>query len=208
MIYKILLICHIFSVIIAGEFSLPLGWKELHNENDWEVVKENSKARVLKKTISVTSFPAYRVESKTTVSPSALINTVWQIDRATLVFENSFLTHSGIYETHDENHQSVYQIIDIPFLSPRLYQFDFFRNNNNINWVQINHKHIDLDDDIIIPSLNFGSWEFLSNGTENTIIYRVCTNPEGNIPNWMVEQANRKYLPQMLHDLEKWAQED
>lgn len=51
MIYKILLICHIFSVIIAGEFSLPLGWKELHNENDWEVVKENSKARVLKKTV-------------------------------------------------------------------------------------------------------------------------------------------------------------
>ena len=167
----------IISNIIARDFIPPKGWDELHNDNNWEVVKENNQIRVCKKVISVTTFLAFRIEYTTDVSPFKLIQTIWDIDDAYKVFGNSFITHSGIYETHDSNYQSVYQIIDVPFLTPRLYQFDFFQNNNQINWVKINHSHPDLKDEFIIPKLNaeyeatilFGPGEQLVTSINNDI---------------------------------------
>ena len=60
-------------------------------------------------------------------------------------------------------------------------------------------------DGLLIPPVNFGSWEIQSIGDRSKIIYRVCTDPGGNIPLWIVEKANQKYLPMMLLDLEAYA---
>ena len=37
------------------------------------------------------------------------------------------------------------------------------------------------------------------------LIYKLCTDPGGDIPLWIIELANKKYLPQMLIDLETFA---
>ena len=55
--------------------------------------------------------------------------------------------------------------------------------------------------------MNFGSWEIQSLGNQSKIIYRVCTDPGGDIPLWIVEQANQRYLPLMLLDIETYSKE-
>ena len=61
---------------------------------------------------------------------------------------------------------------------------------------------------ILLPPVNFGSWQVEKYGNKSKIIHRLCTNPGGDIPLWIVELANKKYLPQMLLDLETYASEN
>ena len=42
-------------------------------------------------------------------------------------------------------------------------------------------------------------------GGKSILTYRICTDPGGDIPHWIVSQANQRYLPQMLEDIEAFA---
>ena len=86
-----------------------------------------------------------------------------------------------------------------------LESLSIFRQINSISWSLINHDYSISIDDLILPTINFGSWEIQTNLNEHLIIYRVCTNPGGDIPIWIVVQANQRYLPQLLLDLVYWV---
>jgi len=60
---------------------------------------------------------------------------------------------------------------------------------------------------LLLPPVNFGSWEVEQAGNQSKLTYRVCTDPGGNVPLWIVEQANQRYLPQMMLDIESFARE-
>ena len=96
--------------------------------------------------------------------------------------------------------------MDIPFLAPRLYQFDHIRHLSRIEWIstQFNQPE-DFPEQLIIPPVNFGSWEVLESDGENKLIYRVCTNPGGVVPSWIVRKTSRNYIPDMLLELEEAA---
>ena len=57
----------------------------------------------------------------------------------------------------------------------------------------------------LLPPVNFGSWEITHEGEKSILTYRICTDPGGDIPHWIVAQANQRYLPQMLEDIEAFA---
>ena len=40
---------------------------------------------------------------------------------------------------------------------------------------------------------------------ETKLIYRVCTNPGGIVPSWIVRKTSRNYIPDMLLELEEAA---
>jgi len=42
-------------------------------------------------------------------------------------------------------------------------------------------------------------------GNKTKLTYRVCTDPGGDVPHWIVNQANQRYLPLMLEDIESFA---
>ena len=48
-------------------------------------------------------------------------------------------------------------------------------------------------------------WRVEKYGDRSKLIYRLCTDPGGGIPLWIVKMANQRVLPQMLLDLETYA---
>ncbi len=80
---------------------------------------------------------------------------------------------------------------------------------NSIHWVQTDTLNKSFNqDDILLPPVNFGSWQVEKYGDKSKLIYRLCTDPGGGVPLWIVKLANQRYLPQMLLDLETYASRD
>ena len=97
-------------------------------------------------------------------------------------------------------------MIDIPFLAPRLYQFNHLRTTARVDWIKSQFSiQVDLPNNIVISPVNFGSWEVVESEEKNTLIYRVCTDPGGIVPSWIVKNASRNYIPDMLMELEQAA---
>ena len=87
---------------------------------------------------------------------------------------------------------------------PRLYQFQHVRKRNRIDWYNIVFNQ-SIEDNVITASTNVGSWRISKKGEKNILTYIVLTDPGGIVPAWIVEQAQMKYLPQMLIEAEDSA---
>ena len=117
------------------------------------------------------------------------------------LFIRGCVYYRGIYPIYTPS-----RFFDVPFLSPRLYQFNSIRLGNSIHWVRTDTVNAKLNTDIkLFPPVNFGSWEITLEGEKSILTYRICTDPGGDIPHWIVSQANQRYLPQMLEDIEAFA---
>ncbi len=191
---------------MASDITYPAGWKELQEDSNWELVSENDQVMMYQKAISVSPIPAFKAVLHTTAKPNSLIQTAWLVEKSPEIFTDAFIKDAGIYLHHSPHFYTAFQIIDIPVLAPRLYQFTSLLTGNTIHWVSADTLASASDqDDFIIPKVNFGSWEVIKGDEENMIVYRVCTDPGGSVPAWIVNKINRKYLPKMMMDLEKYA---
>ena len=185
----------------------PQGWEELQSDSGWEVVSENEKVKIYAKALSVSPLNAFKAELKTRVDCSKLVETAWLVEKSTTIFPDAFITEAGVFRHISDTRYLAYQIIDIPILDPRLYRFSSHLQDSTIHWVATDFEFVEKEKkEMIIPNVNFGSWDIVSGGEENTVIYRVCTDPSGYVPSWIVEKANQRYLPQMMLDLESFAE--
>tara|TARA_B100000029_G_scaffold269151_1_gene264503 strand:- start:156 stop:767 length:612 start_codon:yes stop_codon:yes gene_type:complete len=180
-------------------------WNQLHNDDNWILVNKTERTWLYTKKLSISPLPAYKIELISIVDKAQLIDAAWQIENSVDIFPNSFIIEAGIYKSL-ENSYTAYQIIDIPALSPRLYQFNSKKYNDRIHWAGSDTIKSNLHlDDYVLPPINFGSWTVKSTDSNTILTYRLCTNPGGIIPLWIVDKANQKYLPQLLIDLEKYT---
>ncbi len=194
-----LMICFTFGL----EHQYPEGWGELQSELDWKLIKSTELINIYSKKISVSPIPAYKAELISNVSKNSLINSAWNVENAMEVFPNAYMIDVGIYNWNGDSGYTAFQVFDIPFLSPRLYQFNSIFMGDSIHWAKTDT--IENTNDMLVPPINFGSWKVENFNNRSKIIYRLCTNPGGKIPIWIVKQANQRYLPQMLLDLESHA---
>ena len=67
------------------------------------------------------------------------------------------------------------------------------------------HRGYAIEDNVITAFTNVGSWRISKKGEKNILTYIVLTDPGGIVPVWIVEQAQMKYLPQMLIEAEDSA---
>ena len=134
------------------------------------------------------------------------MNVAWAVDQYPETLSSAYIVKAGFNHRNSAQYQQGWQIMDIPFLAPRLYQFDHIRHLSRIEWIstQFNQPE-DFPEQLIIPPVNFGSWEVLESDGENKLIYRVCTNPGGSVPSWIVRKTSRNYIPDMLLELEEAA---
>ncbi|MBC8175270.1 MAG: hypothetical protein H8E82_06425 [Candidatus Marinimicrobia bacterium] len=184
----------------------PTDWDDLHHNSGWTIVTQKERLCVYKKKLKVSPVPAIKVELNTRANPSDLMEIIWAVDKYPVNLPSAHSTDAGFIERFDSNHQLAWQVIDIPFLSPRMYQFNHQRNLNKIDWVKSTNKHIIQNyKDLIVPAVNFGSWEVKTSEEETTLIYRACTDPAGSVPSWLVDRVSMWYIPQMLLDLENTA---
>lgn len=208
LIKSILLIC-ISVCCLTGEEGLkyPHGWAELQSDAGWEVVSENEKVKVYAKTLSVSPLNAFKAELKTRVDRDKLVETAWLVEESTTIFPDAFISEAGVFQHISATRYFAYQVIDIPILDPRLYRFNSHLQDSTIHWVAADFEFVEEEKkEMVIPNVNFGSWDIVSGGEQNTVIYRVCTDPGGYVPSWIVEKANQRYLPQMMLDLESFAE--
>ena len=206
-IYQGILFCFICSYFIyANEHQYPIGWDELQNDAGWTLIKETDRVKIFSKEISVSPIPAYKAEIISSVNAEAIMHTVWDVEKSTEVFPNAYIIDAGIYKKNNENKYTAFQLFEVPFISPRLYQFNSIRLQNSIHWVRTDTLGAEYNpENVLLPPVNFGSWEVEKHGDNTKLIYKVCTDPGGKIPKWIVKMANQKVLPQMLIDLEQYA---
>ena len=170
------------------------------------MIKETDRVMIFSKQLNDSSLPSYRAEIISDVEMNLLADAAWLIEKSTEVFPNAYIIDAGVYQWRSDTSYTAFQIFDIPFLSPRLYQFDSIRHRNSIHWVRTDTVSVGLNpENLLLPPVNFGSWKVEQVGNKSRLSYRVCTDPGGDIPLWIVEQANQRYLPQMLLDLERYA---
>ena len=187
----------------------PPAWDELQNDEGWELIKETDRVKVFSKDISSSPLPALRTEMISTLDMETLLKTAWEVEKSTEVFPNAYIVEAGIYKWNGERGYTAFQLYDIPFMSPRLYQFNSILLANSVHWNRTETlDRIFNPDGILLPPVNFGSWQVEKYGDKSKIIHRLCTDPGGDVPLWIVELANKKYLPQMLLDLETYASEN
>ena len=201
-IYIISLLC----MLSGYDHQYPHAWKELQSDDGWEMIKETDRVKVYRKIISASSLPAHRAEIISSLNMETLINTAWQVEKSTKVFPNAYIVEAGIYKWNGEGSYTAFQIFDIPFMNPRLYQFNSIRSENSVHWSRANTLDNSLNPEgILLPPVNFGSWQVEKYGDESKLIYRICTDPGGYVPLWIIKMANQRVLPQMLLDLENYA---
>ena len=195
-----------FGSLFSQDFQYPPEWHELFSDSGWTLITKKERIRVFEKPILVSPVPAFRVELVTPVSTEALLNVAWAVDQYPETLSSAYIVKAGFNHRNSAQHQQGWQIMDIPFLAPRLYQFDHIRHLSRIEWIstQFNQPE-DFPEQLIIPPVNFGSWEVLESDGETKLIYRVCTNPGGIVPSWIVRKTSRNYIPDMLLELEEAA---
>ena len=207
--YLLFLLFFSFSIIFlfANDYQYPQSWDELQNNDGWKLIKETERVKIYSKKLEVSPLPAYRAEIFSDVRVDRLVDAAWLVEKSPEVFPNAYITDAGIYHRRGDTSYTAYQIFDIPFLSSRLYQFNSIRLGNSIHWVRADALGADYNPDkLLLPPVNFGSWEVAKKGNQSKLTYRLCTDPGGNIPLWVVKQANQYNLPQLLIDLEAYAQ--
>ena len=191
------------QLIHAGAHQYPKGWDELQNNQNWKLIKETNRIKIFSKKISVSPLPAYRAELISTLDNESLIRTAWNVEYSQKIFPNAYIIDAGIYNHNGNNGYTAFQVFDIPMLAPRLYQFNSIRLNDSVHWSKTDT--VDNPQKMLLPPVNFGSWQVEKIDDKSKLIYRLCTNPGGYVPLWIVRQANQYYLPQMLIDFESYA---
>ena len=193
-------------ILLCQEMQYPSEWQELFSDSGWTLVKKKERIKVYEKSILASSVPALRVELITHLSAEALLNVAWAVDKYSSTLPSAYTTKSGYGRILNKIQQQGWQIIDIPFLAPRLYQSNHLRTTSRVDWIKSQFSiQVDLPNNIVIPPVNFGSWEVVESEEKNTLIYRVCTDPGGIVPSWIVKNASRNYIPDMLMELEQAA---
>lgn len=195
-----------FGFLFSQDFQYPPEWNELFSDSGWTLITKKERIRVFEKPILASPIPAFRIELVTPASTEALLNVAWAVDQYPETLSSAYIVKAGFNHRNSAQHQQGWQIMDIPFLAPRLYQFDHIRHLSRIEWIstQFNQQE-DFPEQLIIPPVNFGSWEVLEFDGETKLIYRVCTNPGGSVPSWIVRKTSRNYIPDMLLELEEAA---
>ena len=195
-----------FSFLLSSPHPYPPNWDDLQNNVGWKLVKETDRVNVYTKQLPDSPIPALRAEIISDVKMELLADAAWLVEKSTDVFPNAFIIDAGVYHRRSDSSYSAFQILDVPFLSPRLYQFNSIRLGNSIHWVRKDTVNTELNPDgLLLPPVNFGSWVVTQEGAKSKLTYRVCTDPGGDVPHWIVNQANQRYLPQMLEDIVHFA---
>ena len=208
-IFQIFLLFFSFSISIlfAYDHQYPESWDELQSNDGWVMIKETDRVKIFSKQLDVSPLPASRAEMISNVKMDRLVDAAWLIEKSMEVFPNAYITNTGIYHQRGDTSYTAYQVIDIPFMAPRLYQFNSIRHGNKIHWVKADTVGNDYNpDELLLPPVNFGSWEIEKFGNQSKLTYRLCTDMGGNVPLWIVNQANKYNLPQLLIDLETYTQ--
>ena len=195
--------------LTGNDHQYPNAWDELQSNEGWELIKESERIKVFSTEISASTLPAYRAEMISSLNMETLIRTAWQVEKSTEVFPNAYIVEAGIYKRDGKTGYTAFQLFDIPFMTPRLYQFNSILLDNSVHWARTDNLDESFNpDEILLPPVNFGSWQVEKYGQESKLTYRLCTDPGGSVPLWIVKLANQKYLPQMLLDLEIYASKD
>ena len=197
-----------FFILFANDHPYPQSWNDLQNNEGWELIKETDRVKIFGKQLEDSPLPSYKAEIISDVEMYLLADAAWLVENSTEIFPNAFIIDAGVYHRRSDTSYTAFQVFDIPFLSPRLYQFDSIRHGNSIHWVRTDTVSAGHNPgNLLLPPVNFGSWEVEQAGNQSKLTYRLCTDPGGNVPLWIVEQANQRYLPQMMLDIESFARE-
>lgn len=113
---------------------------------------------------------------------------------------------------NDHKKIRVYQELDLPWpISNRYYTIELTRDTTQANlghysitWT-LAHEEIPKETGVQLK-VNNGYWQFCTVGENMTFLeYYIHTDPGGMLPQWAVNQANNKAVPDVIHALQHRA---
>ena len=171
------------STLFANDHQYPESWFELQSNDGWEMIWETDRVKIFSKQLDVSSLPAFRAEMISDVKTDGLVDAAWLIEKSMEVFPNAYIKDAGIYHQRGDTSYTAYQVIDIPFMAPRLYQFNSIRHGNNIHWVKADTVAAAYNlDELLLPPVNFGSWEVEMVEINQSLHTGYVQTPEGISP--------------------------
>jgi len=181
----------------------PVIWNTLMKITQWESVYKTEKYELYQYQLKEYPIPAFKIEMLLEADPQSVLDLAWDVSSYPSALPSSFTTSADI-DSRIDSIQIAWQIIDIPLLAPRLYWFRHIRTSCSVDWYKISIDN-NFKNDNIIPLFNVGSWKVSEINGKNILTYTVLTDPNGNIPGWIVKKAQMNYLPKMLLEAEKYA---
>jgi len=135
----------------------PEIWNALMNITQWENVKKTEKYELYKYQFKEYSISALKIEMLLDADPQSVLDVAWDVSSYPNILPSAFIIDAGVI-TKIDSIQTAWQIIDIPFITPRIYCFEHIRTKKSVNWYKINLVQ-KFNNKFIIPLLNVGSWK-------------------------------------------------
>ncbi|MFP4547270.1 MAG: hypothetical protein ACLFQM_04005 [Fidelibacterota bacterium] len=192
--------------------------KPLIEDSDWKLEKTyEDGVRLFFKEIKQFNLKAYRVEKATTAATNTLLSAFENVDQYDRILTSAKnITFDTIEKTQEK--ALAYQHIDIPLISNRHYFYKMYKSNSKQKYAywqltevdqdflnRVADKH-DLESRPVKLKTGAGVYRVKESGNETIAQYSLFLDPEGNIPSFLTNMANKNGLVNMFRDLLKYSE--
>jgi hypothetical protein len=169
--------------------------------------------RILSATVS--GVPCWRALATTDVPPEELLEVVIDVEGA-MRWSSAGVTDARVL-SREGDRLSYYQYLDVPNWTLSADRYWFLEStivreekSGRFTWSPLPstsehagfHQQFATDhDDAVEPTVNVGSWYFERRDPAVAIVYTVCTQPGGSIPQALTNAATRRTLPDTIGDV-------
>lgn len=216
--YKLLFVLSLFINLWATNQLEQSFLSPLVNDSNWQLLETyDDGVRLYSKKIETYNLNAYRVEKPTTAKKDALMQVFEKVENY-----DQILTSAGniTFDTIEKTEEKAlaYQHIDIPIINNRHYFYHMYKSNDNQDYAfwqltevdrslvsEVIKKH-NLDQEPVKLKTGAGIYQVKETGNQTIAQYSLFLDPEGNIPSFLANMANKNGLVNMFRDLLKYTE--
>lgn len=218
--YKLMLIVFIFVHLWATNQVENDYLSLLDNDNNWKLVERyDDGIRLYSKEIKRFNLRAYRVEKSTNAQKDALLSAFETVENYDKILTSA---KNITFNTIEKSEQKVlaYQHINIPLISNRHYFYHMFISGDERDYAfwQLTEVKQDILNRVIDKhklnntpvKLKTGAGIYRVKESDNQTIaqYSLFLDPEGDLPAFLGNMANKSGLVNMFRDLLKYTEQE
>jgi hypothetical protein len=192
------------------------------NNASWQLVttaRHPDAGAVTVSSATIAGIQCFRGSAVTDASPDVMLNVITDIAGSTK-WSSAGLSQARLI-AHDGPNWVYFQYLDVPnwtmasdrywFLTSTVQrtagkiEFDWDPIAPDSPYAAEQQQFAKAHPDAVEPTVNVGSWEFDTAGTQTTVVYQICTQPGGSIPVALQNAATRKTLPDTVGDVVREA---
>ncbi len=216
--YKLMILFGLIVNLLASSQMDNHYLDPLIEDSDWKLEKTyEDGVRLFSKEIKRFKLNAYRVEKPTSAAKSKLLSAFENVDQYDRILTSA---KNIIFDTIEKTQEKAlaYQHIDIPLINNRHYFYKMYNSNSRQEYAywqltevdqfflnRVADKH-NLESMPVKLKTGAGVYRVKESGNKTIAQYSLFLDPEGNIPSFLTNMANKNGLVNMFRDLLKHSE--